>query len=206
MSNLPRIILATRNPHKTREFQELLARQFAIGDLSAYPQISLPPETGTTFEENATMKALDLSLHLSGPIIADDSGLEVDALDGEPGIYSARYAGEDATDQQNIEKLLRKLRACQVAADARSARFRCSIALARNDKLLGIFTGVVPGKIVDLPRGHGGFGYDPVFQPDGFELTFAQMLPELKNRISHRAQAAQQLRQFLKTGCQEAKR
>lgn len=200
MSNPPRIILATRNPHKTREFQELGARQFAIGDLSAYPQISPPPETGSTFEENAALKALGVSQQLSGPIIADDSGLEVDALDGEPGIYSARYAGEDATDQQNIEKLLRELSARHVAADARSARFRCSIALAQDGKLLGVFTGVVPGKIVDLPRGHGGFGYDPVFQPDGFEVTFAQMLPELKNRISHRAQAAEQLCQFLKNG------
>src|SRR3984893_1073802 len=196
MSNLPRIILATHNPHKTREFQELFTRQFAIGDLSAYPQISPPPETGSTFEENAALKALGVSQQLSGPIIADDSGLEVDALDGEPGLYSARYAGEDATDQRNIEKLLRELSVRHVAADARSARFRCSIALARDGKLLGIFTGVVPGKIVDLPRGHGGFGYDPVFQPDGFELAFAQMLPELKNRISHRAQAAEQLCQF----------
>jgi XTP/dITP diphosphohydrolase len=200
MSNLPSIILATHNPHKTREFQELFTRQFAIGDLSAYPQISPPPETGSTFEENAALKALGVSQQLSGPIIADDSGLEVDALDGEPGIYSARYAGEDATDQQNTEKLLRELSARHVAADARSARFRCSIALAQDGKLLGIFTGVVPGKIVDLPRGHGGFGYDPVFQPDGFEVTFAQMLPELKNRISHRAQAAEQLCQFLKNG------
>lgn len=206
MGNLPRIILATRNPHKTREFQELAARQFAISDLSAYPQISPPPETGITFEENATLKALGLSLCLSGPIIADDSGLEVDALDGEPGIYSARYAGEDATDRQNIEKLLHELRARQVAADARSARFRCSIALARGGKLLGIFTGVVPGKIIDVPRGHGGFGYDPVFQPDGFELTFAQMSPEMKNRISHRAQAVQQLHQFLKTERPEVKK
>jgi XTP/dITP diphosphohydrolase len=200
MSNLPRIILATHNPHKTREFQELFTRQFAIGDLSAYPQISPPPETGSTFEENAALKALGVSQQLSGPIIADDSGLEVDALDGEPGLYSARYAGEDATDQRNIEKLLRELSVRHVAADARSARFRCSIALARDGKLLGIFTGVVSGKIVDLPQGHGGFGYDPVFQPDGFELTFAQMLPELKNRISHRAQAAEQLCQFLKNG------
>jgi XTP/dITP diphosphohydrolase len=206
MGNLPRIILATRNPHKTREFQELVARRFAVSDLSAYPQISLPPETGITFEENATLKALGLSLCLSGSIIADDSGLEVDALDGEPGIYSARYAGEDATDQQNIEKLLHELRARHVAADARSARFRCSIALARGGKLLGIFTGVVPGKIVDVPRGHGGFGYDPVFQPDGFELTFAQMLAEMKNRISHRAQAVQQLHQFLKTERPEVKK
>jgi XTP/dITP diphosphohydrolase len=206
MSNLPRIILATRNPHKTREFQELLARQFTIGDLSAYPQISPPPETGNTFEENSTLKALGLSRHLSAPIIADDSGLEVDALDGRPGIYSARYAGGDATDQQNIEKLLHELRARHVLADARSARFRCSIALARDGKLLGTFTGVVPGKIVDHPRGHGGFGYDPVFQPDGFPLTFAQMSAEMKNRISHRARAAQQLCQFLKTGCQEAER
>ena len=206
MSNLPRIILATHNPHKTREFQEVFTRQFAIGDLSAYPQISPPPETGSTFEENAALKALGVSQQLSGPIMADDSGLEVDALDGEPGIYSARYAGENATDQQNLEKLLRELSARHVAADARSARFKCSIALARDDKLLCTFTGVVQGKIVDRPRGHGGFGYDPVFQPDGFELTFAEMPQEMKNRISHRAQAAQQLRQFLKTGCQEADR
>ncbi|MGH8100438.1 MAG: RdgB/HAM1 family non-canonical purine NTP pyrophosphatase [Chthoniobacterales bacterium] len=206
MSNLPCIILATRNPHKTREFQELLGRQFAVGDLSAYPQISLPPETGTTFEENATLKALGLALHLNGPIIGDDSGLEVDALDGEPGIYSARYAGEDATDQQNIEKLLHELTARHVPADARSARFRCSIAFARDGELLGTFTGVVNGRIVDPPRGRGGFGYDPVFQPDGFELTFAEMPDEMKNRISHRAQAVQQFLQFLRTGLPEVKK
>jgi XTP/dITP diphosphohydrolase len=205
MSNLTRIILATRNSHKTREFHELLGRQFAVGDLSGYPQISLPPETGSTFEENATMKALGPSRHLSAPIIADDSGLEVDALEGEPGIYSARYAGEEATEQQNIERLLLELRARHVPADARSARFQCSIALARDGQLLGTFTGTVPGKIIDLPRGHGGFGYDPVFQPDGFELTFAQMLAEMKNRISHRAQAVHQLLQFRKTGLPEVK-
>ena len=193
------IILATRNLHKTREFQRLLSPEFTVRDLSAAPLVSPSSETGITFEENAVLKAIGVSRQMSGLVAADDSGLEVDALAGAPGIYSARYAGENATDQQNIDKLLHELRKRQSVRDSRSARFRCVIALARDGKFLGTFSGVVEGKIVDPPRGCSGFGYDPVFQPDGFKLTFGEMKEEVKNAISHRARAAAQLREFLRS-------
>jgi XTP/dITP diphosphohydrolase len=190
------LLLATHNAHKTREFRELLGHNFEVIDLSAFPEIAIPEETEWTFEENATLKAIAASQNRL--VVADDSGLEVDALDGAPGIYSARYAGENASDAENVEKLLRELRARNVADEKRSARFRCVIVLARNGKLLGTFEGVIEGNVVDLPRGSGGFGYDPVFQPTGFEQTFAEMPPELKNKISHRAQAIAALRAGLR--------
>ena len=127
--------------------------------------------------------------------MADDSGLEVDALGGAPGIYSARYAGENASDEQNIDKLLRELTRRNVRR-SRSARFRCVIALARDGKLLGTFEGVVEGVIVDLPRGERGFGYDPIFVPKGFDKTFGELSDEIKNRISHRAKAIAALRRL----------
>lgn len=198
-SKLPHIILATRNAHKTREFRELLATEFLATDLSADSEIPVVAETGETFEQNAMLKAIAVSKCLPGFVIADDSGLEVDALNGAPGVYSARYAGENARDQQNTDKLLRELTTRQVLPDLRSARFRCVIALTRDGKLLRTFSGVIEGKIVDPPRGHRGFGYDPVFQPNECELTFAEMTEERKNRISHRALAAAQLREFLRT-------
>jgi XTP/dITP diphosphohydrolase len=126
-------------------------------------------------------------------VIADDSGLEVDALTGAPGIYSARYAGENANDGANVHKLLRELK--NVAN--RAARFRCVIALAQNGQIIGNFEGVVHGTIVDLPHGGAGFGYDPVFQPTGFTETFAEMPSELKNRLSHRGKAIAALREHL---------
>jgi XTP/dITP diphosphohydrolase len=190
------LLLATRNPHKVREFRELLGKNFKLFDLTAFPEIAIPEETGRTFEENATLKAIAASRDRF--VVADDSGLEVDALGGEPGIYSARYAGESANARENISKLLSQLSARNVADEKRSARFRCVIALARNGKLLGTFEGVVEGNIVDPPRGTGGFGYDPVFQPAGFAQTFAEMPPELKNKISHRAQAIAALRAGLR--------
>ena len=202
---LPHIILATRNAHKTREFQELLATEFLVTDLSAHAEIPVTAEVGESFEQNAVLKATAVSKCLPGFVIADDSGLEVDSLNGAPGVYSARYAGENATDQQNIDKLLRELKEREVARDSRSARFRCVIALARDGKFLRTFSGVVEGKIVDPPRGSAGFGYDPVFKPNGFELTFGEMMEEMKNRISHRARAAEQLRRFLKTARPEAR-
>jgi XTP/dITP diphosphohydrolase len=128
-------------------------------------------------------------------VIADDSGLEVDALGGAPGIFSARYAGENAGDVPNVNKLLRELRKRNIATEKRSARFRCVIALAQNGKLLGVFEGFVEGKIVDPPRGSGGFGYDPIFEPKGFDQTFAEMAPEMKNKISHRGKAIAALRE-----------
>jgi XTP/dITP diphosphohydrolase len=179
------LILATRNAHKTREFRELLGRDINLIDLSSLPQVSMPEETGKTFAENAILKAIGISRLTDGLVITDDSGLEVDALTGAPGIYSARYAGEKANDSANVHKLLRELK--NVAN--RAARFRCVIALAQNGKILGTFEGVAEGTIVDLPRGGAGFGYDPVFQPTGFTETFAEMPSELKNRLSHRGKA-----------------
>jgi XTP/dITP diphosphohydrolase len=189
------LLLATRNPNKTREFHELLGRAFDVSDLSSFPEIAIPEETGRTFEDNATLKAIAASKKLPSLVIADDSGLEVDALGGAPGIFSARYAGENAGDVPNVNKLLRELRKRNIATEKRSAQFRCVIALAQNAKLLGVFEGFVEGKIVDPPRGSGGFGYDPIFEPKGFEQTFAEMAPELKNKISHRAKAIAALRE-----------
>ncbi|HWY39304.1 MAG TPA: RdgB/HAM1 family non-canonical purine NTP pyrophosphatase [Chthoniobacterales bacterium] len=189
-----KLLLATRNPHKTREFRELLLDQFEIADLGSYPKVKLAEETGTTFEQNATLKAVGVSTAVDGLVIADDSGLEVDALNGAPGIYSARYGGVKTSDAANIAKLLRELG----NAPNRSARFRCVIALARAGKALGTLEGVVEGRILDQPRGKGGFGYDPVFQPTGFEETFAEMVPQLKNRISHRAKAVAALLEKLR--------
>jgi XTP/dITP diphosphohydrolase len=193
------IILATRNIHKTLEFQKLLSPEFGVTDLSAVPQVLSPAETGMTFDENAGLKAIGVSRQMNGVVVADDSGLEVDGLGGAPGIYSGRYAGENATDRQNIDKMLLELRTRRASRDSTSARFRCVIALALGGKLLGTFSGGVEGRIVDPPRGNAGFGYDSVFQPDGFELTFGEMTEEMKNGISHRARAARQLRDFLRT-------
>jgi len=188
------LLLATRNANKTREFRELLGGQFKITDLSSLPSLALPEETGRTFEQNAILKAVTVSTTVDKLVIADDSGLEVDALQGAPGIYSARYAGETASDATNIDKLLRELR----SAPNRSARFRCVIAPAYAGKVLGTVAGVIEGAILDQPRGAAGFGYDPVFQPTGFEQTFAEMAPQLKNKISHRAKAAAALREKLR--------
>jgi XTP/dITP diphosphohydrolase len=189
------LLLATRNQHKTREFRELLGADFGVIDLTATPEIAMPDETGRTFAENAILKATSIAKRVDGLVIADDSGLEVDALDGAPGIYSARYTGREATDATNVEKLLRELK----NESKRSARFRCVIALAQEGKVLGAFEGVVNGTIVDLPRGTAGFGYDPIFQPAGCNQTFAEMPPDLKNKISHRAKAVQILREALRS-------
>jgi len=193
------LLLATRNANKTREFRELLGEDFDVHDLSFFDEMAIPKESGRTFEENAILKAVAASQdrrvqdrHLL--VVADDSGLEVDALGGAPGILSARYAGETASDKENIEKLLSELARRNAPLDQRSARFRCIIALAREGKLLGKFEGIVEGSIVDLPRGSLGFGYDPIFVPNGFDKTFGELPIELKNRISHRARAIRAFR------------
>jgi XTP/dITP diphosphohydrolase len=183
------LIVATRNAHKTREIERILGPPFTVSDLSAHPKIPDVRENGKSFEENATLKAVGASRHLSGLVVADDSGLEVDALGGAPGIFSARYAGENATDTENIEKLLGELARNAIDETKRSARFRCVIVLARQGKLLGTFEGIVEGTIVERARGLHGFGYDPVFVPHGFVETFAELSAEVKNTISHRAKA-----------------
>jgi XTP/dITP diphosphohydrolase len=192
-----RLLLATRNAHKTREFAAILGEGFEITDLCRATDVPEIEETGSSFAENAILKASGASQDRQGLVVADDSGLEVDALDGAPGIYSARYAGETASDQDNVEKLLQQL--VRQPEAKRTARFRCVIALAHRGKLLGTFEGIAEGIIVDPPRGRDGFGYDPVFLPAGFDQTFAELPAEIKNQISHRTRAVRELAAFLKT-------
>ena len=187
------LVVATRNEHKTREIQHILRREFKVRDLGAHPEVTEIQESGTSFEENAKLKALVASRQLQGLVIADDSGLEVDSLGGALGIYSARYAGAKATDKEKIDKLLGELTRVDATADGRSARFRCVVALAQNGKLLGTFEGIVEGKIADQVRGTSGFGYDPIFVPDGFEKTFGELPAAVKNTISHRTKAIRAL-------------
>jgi XTP/dITP diphosphohydrolase len=189
--------VATRNPHKTRELQQILGSDFTVCDLRAHSEISEIAETGTSFEKNAKLKALAVSRKLPGLVAADDSGLEVDALGGAPGIYSARYAGANATNKERIDKLLEELARIDAKKEQRSARFRCVLALARNGDVLGTFEGIVEGQIADRPRGSHGFGYDPIFVPNGFQQTFGQLRPAEKNQLSHRARALKKLRAFL---------
>jgi XTP/dITP diphosphohydrolase len=190
------LLLASRNSHKAREFAEILGPEFAVSDLSTEPEAPSVEETGSTFAENAILKAVATSKWSDGLVVADDSGLEVDALAGAPGVYSARYAGPGATDTENVARLLSELRACP-GQSAITARFRCVLALARRGEVRETFDGVVEGTIVDPPRGFGGFGYDPVFQPIGLTQTFGELPPEQKNRRSHRAQAIRLLRRAL---------
>jgi XTP/dITP diphosphohydrolase len=191
------LIVASRNAHKTREIQQILGSEFAVRDLRACPEISEIIESGTSFEENAKLKALAVSRKLPGLVIADDSGLEVDALGGAPGIHSARYAGTNATNKEKIDRLLEELARAGTTKDARRARFRCVLALARNGEVLGVFEGIVEGQIADRPRGSRGFGYDPIFVPKGFQRTFGELGPAEKNQLSHRARALEKLRAFL---------
>ena len=193
-----KILLATRNQHKTREFAYLLGPHFQVTDLTNERDLPEIVETGSTFEENAAIKALTVSrVRPNEIVIADDSGLEVDALGGAPGICSARFAGERATDRENVKKLFRELE--RMHRPRRSARFRCIIAIARGGKILEAVSGEARGLIADSPRGENGFGYDPVFVAAGFTETFAELPPEVKNRISHRARAVEKLRELLES-------
>jgi len=191
------LLFATRNAHKTKEIQKILGPQFQVNDLAEHPEIPHIAETGRTFEDNAILKAAAVSKRVPGLVVADDSGLEVDALGGAPGIYSARYAGPAASDNEKIEKLLEELVRVGAPKDARPARFRCLLALARKGEVLGVFEGLVEGQIVDRPRGSHGFGYDPIFVPNGSQRTFGELEPAEKNQLSHRARALEKLHGFL---------
>lgn len=188
------LLLATHNQHKTREFAAILGSDFCVRDLSQFGNISPVEETGRSFAENATLKAVTISRLSPELIVADDSGLEVDSLNGAPGIFSARYAGEKASNSENVTKLLRAL----VRQENRRARFRCVIVLARGGERLATFDGTIEGTIALSPRGKNGFGYDPIFVPVGCEQTFAELGDETKNQISHRARAIAQLREYLR--------
>ena len=191
------LLVATRNAHKTEEIQRILGPQFNVTDLAAHPEIPHIAESGTTFQENAILKAVAVSKRMPGFVIADDSGLEVEALDGAPGIHSARYAGMNATDQEKTDKLLEELTRVGATKIARRARFRCVLALACKGNVLGAFEGIIEGQIADRPHGSHGFGYDPIFMPEGFQQTFGELAPAEKNQLSHRARALERLRTFL---------
>ncbi len=200
-SSPSRLLLATRNAHKTGEVRAILGDGWIVEDLLAHPGLPEVEETGTTFAENAALKALAGSQHFpEGWVIADDSGLEVDALGGAPGVYSARYAGPEADDEANRQKLSRELRAALQAAPGRlpTARFRCCIAVARGGEMAGHFDGTVEGLVIPVARGEGGFGYDPLFIPEGYQDTFAELPAEAKNRLSHRGKALRLAADFLR--------
>ncbi len=184
-----RVVLATRNRHKVSELERLLASpRVRFEDLDTHPEVPEIVEDGATFEENAAKKARITASAAGVVALADDSGLEVDALGGAPGVRSARYAGEDADDAANRAKLLRTL--AGVPDDARGARFRCVIAIATPEGKVRAVDGVCEGTILAGERGTGGFGYDRLFVPKGKTLTFAELPDDEKDSISHRADAA----------------
>jgi XTP/dITP diphosphohydrolase len=209
MSALVKLFLASSNPGKLREFRVLAESADAarVTDASdAHVEIELLPgfdslpgfaEDAPTFAENAAGKALHYSLLRDGYVFADDSGLVVPALGGAPGVYSARYAGPNATNADRIVKLLGELRGKRETE--RAAHFVCAIALAQRGRAIAIVTALVDGEILQSPQGSGGFGYDPVFYYPALKKTFAELLPEEKNRISHRGKAFRKMLRSLTT-------
>ena len=190
------IVLSTTNSHKLREFREMLGDiDVQIVPLDSFPDCPEVIEDGNSFAENALKKARTIALHTGLLTMADDSGLEVDFLEGRPGIYSARYAGEDADDRKNNEKLLKDLEG--VPPDKRGAQFRCVIAVVDPNGDKQTVEGKYRGVITELPSGGNGFGYDPIFLDTVSGLTFADMGPEKKNLISHRSLAILELKKIL---------
>lgn len=188
-----KLVLASRNKHKLQEFRSLFKREFGleVGGLDDYGDIPEVVEDGETFEANAIKKASAVANALHLPVVADDSGLAVEALDGAPGIYSARYAGEHGNDAANNRKLLKEMDS--VPADKRAAKFICVLALFLPEQEPIVVRGECPGRIAFSPRGTGGFGYDPLFELEGRRETMAELAPEEKDRVSHRARAMQAL-------------
>ena len=190
-----KIVLATHNLHKQKEMNSILSSLgILIVGLDDFPQIGDIEETGSTLLENAFIKARTVHRLTGLPSIADDTGLEVDALHGAPGVYSARYAGQNPSFQENCDKLLSELK--DSANQNRNAKFRTVIAFV-DKKMEFQSEGVVKGVIVEKPRGVDGFGYDPIFQPNLYEITFAEMDMEEKNRISHRSKALEKMKEIL---------
>lgn len=187
-----KIVLATQNAHKIEEMTQILGNTAEVLSLSAFPLDHELPETGETLRENALEKARYVAQKFGVNCLADDTGLEVDALNGAPGVYSARYAGEDKNPAKNMEKLLHELQ----GQSNRKARFKTVLALILDGREY-FFEGAVEGVILQERQGEKGFGYDPVFLPDGFNQSFAEMDPTQKNEISHRGRALQQLKLFL---------
>jgi XTP/dITP diphosphohydrolase len=189
-------VLASRNRHKIKELRETLAPlDIVLKSTYDFPSLEEVVEDADTFEGNALKKAHYVHQETGFPALSDDTGLEVDALGGRPGVYSARYAGESATDEDNLEKLLMEL--SDVDPSERNARFRTVVAFV-NNKDTYTFEGICEGSITKEPHGDGGFGYDPVFLPDGYDQTFAELSSEIKNEISHRGKAIQKFYEWLK--------
>jgi XTP/dITP diphosphohydrolase len=187
------IYCATTNPGKIREFQFFGGSSVAIQPLPGLTDIVPPKETGDSFEANARLKALYYASFCPGWLFAEDSGLEVDALGGRPGVHSARYSGADATDERNNALLLREM----AGKTMRSARYVCVIALARAGEIVGTFTGSVAGLIAEAPRGSGGFGYDPLFFYPPFNATFGEVEKERKQSVSHRGEAMRRMLSYI---------
>lgn len=186
------IVFATNNKHKLQEVKHIIGDRFNIISLNELECFDDIPETENTLEGNALLKARYIHQRFNCNCFADDTGLEIEALDGKPGVFSARYAGEHCSFEDNINKILAELE----GKTNRNAIFRTVIALIINDKEY-LFEGNIKGKIIDSKKGISGFGYDPVFIPDGYSETFAEMGNDLKNTISHRALATKQLTEFL---------
>jgi XTP/dITP diphosphohydrolase len=185
MEMKPRLILATRNAHKTAEIRSMIGDRYEVLDVTAFPALPAIEETGTTFLENARLKAEGISREIGGMVLSDDSGLEVDALDGAPGVWSSSYGGEEGNHPKNNERLMRGM----AGKTDRAARFRCTMVLAESGVTLASFEGTVEGSILSERRGSGGFGYDPLFVPTGYDGTFSELGDEVKNQLSHRARA-----------------
>lgn len=185
MPTQPRLIVATRNAHKAGEIRAMLGDRFEVLDASAFPGLPEIEETGATFLENAMLKAEGISRHVEGWVLADDSGLEVDALGGAPGVWSSSYGGEEGNHAKNNARLL----AAMAGQSARQARFRCTMVLAKDGTALADFCGTVEGTLTEGQRGAGGFGYDPLFIPEGHTQTFAELGESVKNHLSHRGRA-----------------
>lgn len=190
------LVIATRNKKKVEEIKRILEGvPVILYTLDDYPGCPEVEEDANTFAGNAVKKAVVVSRFTRKPAIADDSGLEVDALNGAPGVFSARYAGPDADDRKNREKLLLEMQG--VGESRRGARFVCSVTLAFPDGKAESFEGFVAGRIGTLPKGSSGFGYDPVFYPTGYDRTFAEMSAEEKDALSHRGMALEKLRDYI---------
>ena len=192
---MDRLLLASRNKDKLKEIQQVLTPyDIELKSALEFEHLEEVEEDQDSFEGNALKKARYVHQETGEPALADDTGLEVDALEGAPGIYSARYAGEQATYKDNVDKLLATLDG--VETDKRTARFRTVLALITGSQEV-LLNGVCKGWIIDEPRGKGGFGYDPVFVPEGYDKTFAELSPKVKNKISHRGKALEKFRTFL---------
>lgn len=195
MQPLPRLILATRNAHKTAEIRAMIGDRFEVVDATAFPDFPEIEETGTTFLENARLKAEGISRRIDGWVLSDDSGLEVDALGGAPGVWSSSFGGEEGNHAKNNARLLAEMSGKQ----DRGARFRCTMVLARGGVEQANFSGTVEGRLVESLHGAGGFGYDPLFIPEGHGQTFAELGDEIKNTLSHRSRALEQVVAYLAT-------